>query len=86
MILEIADCANRIALEFEAGSAVRQANSLYKLDTLLEALVAFRAGLVEEFALYDEREAERQGAEAGPPAPAEGGRRRRRRGRRLTTA
>ena len=49
-----------IALEFEATSAARQANSLHKLDTLIEALTAFRAGLAEEFALYDEREAERE--------------------------
>ena len=45
MILEIADCSRRIELEFEAGSAARQANSLHKVDTLIEALVAFRAGL-----------------------------------------
>jgi hypothetical protein len=60
VILEIADCARRIELEFEAGSAARQANSLHKVDTLIEALVAFRAGLAEEFALYEEREADRQ--------------------------
>ena len=56
VILELADCSRRIELEFEAGSAARQANSLHKVDTLIEALVTFRAGLAEEFALYDERE------------------------------
>ena len=60
VILEIADCTRRIELEFEAGAAARQANSLHKVDTLIEALVAFRAGLAEEFALHDEREVERQ--------------------------
>jgi len=84
VILEIADCANRIVLEVDAGSAPRQANSLHKLDTLIEALVAFRAGLVEEFALYDQREAQRLRLEAGPPVTPAG--RRGRRGRRLTTA
>ena len=62
VILEIADCSRRIDLEFEAGSPPRQANGLYKVDTLIEALVAFRAGLAEEFALFDEREADRHGA------------------------
>jgi hypothetical protein len=57
-ILEIADCNDRIALEFEIYSDARRANSLYKLDTLVAALRVFRKGLEEEFAEYDRREQE----------------------------
>ncbi len=55
-ILEIADCAERINLEFEIHSALARKNSFHKIDTLIEALVAFRAGLAEECRLYRERE------------------------------
>jgi hypothetical protein len=58
MILEIADCAERIELEFEVRSERRRANSLHKLDTLIAALRVFRKGLEEEFAEYDRRERE----------------------------
>ena len=58
MILEIADCAERIALEFEVRSERRRANSLHKLGTLIAALRVFRKGLEEEFAEYDRREQE----------------------------
>ena len=44
MILEIADCDDRINLEFDIDSEARRANSLHKLDTLLAALRVFRAG------------------------------------------
>ena len=57
-ILEIADCNDRIQLEFEVYSEVRRANSLHKLDTLITALRVFRQGLEEEFAEYDRREEE----------------------------
>ena len=57
-ILEIADCAERIELEFEVRSERRRANSLHKLDTLITALRVFRKGLEEEFAEYDRSEAE----------------------------
>ncbi len=57
-ILEIADCADRIQLEFDVDSEARRANSLHKLDTLIAALKVFRKGLVEEFAEYDRREKE----------------------------
>lgn len=57
-ILEIADCEDRIELEFEVYSERRRANSLHKLDTLITALRVFRTGLEEEFAEYDRREHE----------------------------
>ncbi len=56
IILEIADCSNRINLEFELNSELRVENSLHKLDVLLAALTEFREGLVEEARLYRERE------------------------------
>jgi hypothetical protein len=55
-ILEIADCEDRIKLEFDVDSTARRANSLHKLDTLITALRVFRKGLEEEFAEYDRRE------------------------------
>jgi hypothetical protein len=57
-ILEIADCADRINLEFDLDSEAARANSLHKLDTLLAALRVFRAGLEAEFEHYDRRERE----------------------------
>ena len=54
-ILEIADCDNRIQLEFDVDSEARRANSLHKLDTLITALRVFRKGLEAEFAEYDRR-------------------------------
>lgn len=56
IILEIADCANRISLEFELDSELDFENSLHKVDALVGALVELRAGLVEEARLYRERE------------------------------
>jgi hypothetical protein len=58
MTLEIADCDDRIDLEFDVDSEEGRANSLHKLDTLITALRVFRAGLVAEFAEYDRREQE----------------------------
>lgn len=58
MILEIADCNDRISLEFDVDSEAGRANSLHKLDTLLTALRVFRDGLVAEFEPYDRRECE----------------------------
>lgn len=54
-ILEIADCSERINLEFDLDSESRRANSLHKIDTLISALRLFRAGLVAEFDEYDRR-------------------------------
>ena len=58
MILEIADCHDRIELEFDVDSEAGRANSLHKLDTLIAALRVFRSGIVEEFDEYDRRERE----------------------------
>lgn len=58
IILEIADCSERISLEFELDSELDVENSLHKVDVLVDALTEFRAGLVEEGRLYREREPE----------------------------
>jgi hypothetical protein len=58
MILEIADCNDRICLEFDVDSEASRVNSLHKLDTLLAALRVFREGVVSEFEPYDQRERE----------------------------
>ena len=58
MFLELADCNDRITLEFDLDSTVGRENSLHKLDTLLAALRVFREGLVEEFEPYDRRQRE----------------------------
>jgi hypothetical protein len=55
MILEIADCNERIALEFDIDSSTGRDNSLHKLDTLVSALRLFREALVNEFEPYDRR-------------------------------
>ena len=57
LILEIADCTERINLEFEVQSALARKNAFHKIDALIEALVSFRAGLADECRLYREREA-----------------------------
>ena len=58
VILEIADCSERISLEFEIRSAVHRMNSFHKIDTVIAALEAFRAGLADECELYKRRERE----------------------------
>ena len=58
MVLELADCNDRINLEFDLDSTGGRENSLHKLDTLLTALRVFREGLVEEFEPYDRRQRE----------------------------
>jgi hypothetical protein len=58
MILELADCRDRINLEFDVDSDAGRANSLHKLDTLITALRIFRDGIVAEFEPYDRRQRE----------------------------
>ena len=58
MVLEIADCSERIELEFDIDSSEGRANSLHKLDTLVSALRLFREAFVSEFEPYDRRERE----------------------------
>ena len=57
-ILEIADCYDRINLEFDLHSKRARANTLHKLDTLITALRVFRSGMEAEFAEYERRERE----------------------------
>ena len=54
--LRIADCVNVINLEFDLGSAPLRENSLYKINTLLNALHRFRDALAAEADLYEQRE------------------------------
>lgn len=72
IILEIADCSNRVNLEFELDSELDVDNSLHKVDVLVGALVELRAGLVEEARLYRERETEveRLNRNAPPTKPS----------------
>ena len=58
IILELADCSNRINLEFDVHSELHAENSLHKVDTLLAVLARFRAGLAEEAERYRTRERE----------------------------
>ena len=48
LTLRIADCANTINLEFSLDSPELRENSLFKIDTLLDALHRFRDGLAAE--------------------------------------
>ena len=48
LLLQVADCANTIALEFSLETAELRENSLFKVDTLLGALQRFRDGLAAE--------------------------------------
>jgi hypothetical protein len=79
-ILEIADCSQRINLEFDIDSQLDVENSLHKVDVLTAALAEFRAGLVEEARLYCEREPEVE--RLTRDVPQSNPRRRRRRARR----
>jgi hypothetical protein len=55
LILEISDCSNRINLEFEVDNALNRKNSFHKIDTLIEVLQEFRAGLASESPLVKRR-------------------------------
>ncbi len=68
IILEIADCSERISLEFELHSELNVENSVHKIDVLLDALTEFRAGLRVEARLYGEREPEVEKLNRGQPA------------------
>lgn len=58
IVLEIADCEERINLEFDLETEAERVNSLHKLDTLIATLRVFRTGIVAEFAEYDRRQRE----------------------------
>jgi hypothetical protein len=55
LVLQIADCVNTINLEFSLETAELRENSLFKVDTLLDALRHFRAGLAAEVALREHK-------------------------------
>jgi hypothetical protein len=57
-VLEIADCDDTIQLTFDLDTEAGRGNSLHKISTLVAALGAFRAALIEEFEPYDRRERE----------------------------
>jgi hypothetical protein len=56
LILQISDCINEINLEFSVSSYEVRENSLHKIETLIDALVQFRAGLAAEAELRARRE------------------------------
>lgn len=58
LLLQIADCENHISLEFDISSPHRRMNSFHKIQTLIDALEAFKAGMAEESTLYKRRERE----------------------------
>jgi hypothetical protein len=56
LVLEFADCYQRIALEFDLDTPEGRENSLHKLDTLDVAIRVFREAFVAEFEPFDRRE------------------------------
>ena len=56
LLLEIADCSERINLEFEVHSKLQRMNSLHKVDQLISALEDFRGGLIAEGQEYQRRQ------------------------------
>jgi hypothetical protein len=56
MLLQIADCDSHISLDFDISSPLRRMNSFHKIQTLIDALEAFKAGMAEESTLYKRRE------------------------------
>ena len=60
LVLQIADCTNTINLEFSLDTAQLRENSLFKVDTLLDALNRFRDGLAAEAELAEQREQPRR--------------------------
>jgi hypothetical protein len=60
LTLRIADCVNTINLEFDLAAAVYRENSLFKIDTLLDALNRFRDALAAEAELAEQRDNSRR--------------------------
>lgn len=58
MLLQIADCESHISLAFDISSPHRRMNSFHKIQTLIDALEAFKAGMAAESILYKHRERE----------------------------
>jgi hypothetical protein len=63
--LRIADCFNRVNLEFSVDSAEQRENSLHKIETLIAALERFRDGLAAEAELRVVRELARTSRKEG---------------------
>jgi hypothetical protein len=55
MSFQISDCTRSIAFCLDLETAAGRENSLYKVDTLIDALTEFREALVDEQALFVER-------------------------------
>lgn len=49
----VTDCARKIKLDFPGRAASDRANSLHKLDTLIESVVQFRAALTDAWDYED---------------------------------
>lgn len=60
MLLQIADCVKHIDLEFDIYSSHQRQNSFHKIQTLIDALEEFKAGMAEESTLYKRRERARE--------------------------
>jgi hypothetical protein len=60
--LRVADCVNEVYLEFAVDSAAKRENSLFKANTLLDAVQRFRDALEAEADLYAARELARKEA------------------------
>ena len=58
--LQIADCINTINLEFSLETAQLRQNSLFKVDTLLDALHGFRDALAAEAEIAERLEPRRR--------------------------
>jgi hypothetical protein len=53
--LSITDCSNECSFEFDLADRRDQANSLYKVDTMIRTLERFRKALQTEINLRNER-------------------------------
>ena len=67
--LEISDCDRAIHLEFVLTSSGHRENALFKVDTLIASLTAFRAAVAAEADLYEQRERARKRRRARPLLP-----------------
>jgi hypothetical protein len=64
--LSISDCARLVALDFDLDDAAGRRNSMYKINTLIDALVAFRAALEIEVERAARRPRRRGGSTGNP--------------------
>lgn len=46
--LLISDCSNQVNIEIDIGTSARLENSIYKIDTMIDALKALRKGVIRE--------------------------------------